>query len=404
MSNSLFSAGGLREVLDSQLRLVPDVVAKWDEDLFLATPDPDIVDLVMRELAIEPPVLQRDGITAATREQDVPAREFGEDIQVRQRVVTFVVPFSGLKDIFNFRPDRFTHSPPRGEVRGPELWITWTGPPNLPGEQIRRSLENSLMEIDRWLDQCKVQIDAYNELVAEHACKEVRARKTALLATREIEASLGFPIRRRQDAGTYAVPIVRKQFVPVRVTPAAGTYRPEPALDDDHYEAALAVLKSQRNQMERSPTTIAHFGEEQIRDNLLIGLNAQFEGRAAGEVFNGKGKTDILVREGDKHVFIGECKIWKGPKTITDTLNQLLGYLVWRDTKAALLLFIRTGSPSEIIEKAVTKVREHPNYKRDGRNATEERYDFILHATGDLSREIKLAFLPFVLPKTDLRD
>ncbi|MCX4776948.1 hypothetical protein OG435_09190 [Streptomyces sp. NBC_01264] len=316
--------------------------------------------------------------------------------------MTFVIPFSGLKDIFSFRPDRFTHSPPLGEIRGPELWLSWTGPPNLPGEQIKRSLEASLTEIEKWLGWAKEQIDAYNEAVAEKANREVRARKAAVLANRDIEESLGFPIRRRSDAATYAVPIVRKKIVPVSASPAAGPFRPEPALDDAHYEAALEVLKSQRNQMERSPSTVAHFGEEQIRDNLLIGLNAQFEGRAAGEVFNGKGKTDILVREGDKHVFIGECKIWKGPKTITDTLDQLLGYLVWRDTKAALLLFIRTGSPSEIIGKAVTKVREHPNYKRDGRNATEERHDFILHASGDPSREIKLAFLPFVLPKNEV--
>jgi hypothetical protein len=36
----------------------------------------------------------------------------------------------------------------------------------------------------------------------------------------------------------------------------------------------------------------------------------QFEGKAAGEVFNCTGKTDILVREGDRNVFIGECKIF----------------------------------------------------------------------------------------------
>ncbi|WP_371778738.1 hypothetical protein [Streptosporangium subroseum] len=128
-------------------------------------------------------------------------------------------------------------------------------------------------------------------------------------------------------------------------------------------------------------------------------MNSQFEGRAAGEVFNKNGKTDILIREGDRHIFIGECKIWRGQKTITDTLNQLLGYLIWRDTKAALLLFIRTASPTDAITQAIPKFREHPNYKRDGQHASEERYDFVFHADGDPNREIKLAFLPFHLPK-----
>lgn len=177
----------------------------------------------------------------------------------------------------------------------------------------------------------------------------------------------GFPMRERPDAATYSVPIKRKTIVPRRTTTAASApFRPEPALDDAQYEAALEVLRRERNALERSPRTSSKMGEEQIRDLLLVHLNGHFEGQAAGEVFNNTGKTDILVRVEDRHIFIGECKIWKGPKTIPDTLDQLLKYLTWRDTKAALLLFIRSGVPGEIMSKAIDKFREHPNYKRDG--------------------------------------
>jgi hypothetical protein len=33
--------------------------------------------------------------------------------------------------------------------------------------------------------------------------------------------------------------------------------------------------------------------------------------------------------------------------------RQLLGYLTWRDTKAALLLFIRSGAPGDVMPKAI---------------------------------------------------
>lgn len=139
--------------------------------------------------------------------------------------------------------------------------------------------------------------------------------------------------------------------------------------------------------------------QEAIRNLLLMALNSQFEGAAAGEVFNSNGKTDILIRVGDRNVFIGECKIWKGPKTITDTLDQLLGYLTWRDTKAALLLFIRDGVPTEIIPKALAKFQEHPSFKRVGpHDEFGERHDFVFQANGDSAREINLAFMPFTLP------
>ena len=147
----------------------------------------------------------------------------------------------------------------------------------------------------------------------------------------------------------------------------------------------------------------AKLDEEEVRDLLLVLLNAQFEGKAAGEVFNCTGKTDILIREGDRNVFIGECKIF-APKNkqsvehvVADALDQLLGYLTWRDTKAALILLIRDADVSTVVGKALATISGHSNHKRPGQISSEERHDFVLHAQGDANREIRLAFLPFLI-------
>jgi hypothetical protein len=120
------------------------------------------------------------------------------------------------------------------------------------------------------------------------------------LVTEGTEA--GFPIRRRPDANSYSVPIKRRKLQPVRPPrrPARAPFRPEPVMAHADYEAALAVLRNSRNALERNRSTLEKLTEEQIRDLLLINLNAQFEGTAAGEVFNGYGKTDILIRVEDR--------------------------------------------------------------------------------------------------------
>ncbi|MFD6653450.1 hypothetical protein ACFWC0_31085, partial [Micromonospora chalcea] len=108
----------------------------------------------------------------------------------------------------------------------------------------------------------------------------------------------------------------------------------------------------------------------------------------------------VLIREDDANVFIAECKIFgpkDGPSRITATIDQLLGYLTWRDTKAALLLFIRDRDVTTVIAKAVAAFESHPNFKRRGKTSTEERHDFILHTNGDPSREMIVAFLPFLV-------
>ncbi|HEX7428448.1 MAG TPA: hypothetical protein VF328_16320, partial [Mycobacterium sp.] len=113
-----------------------------------------------------------------------------------------------------------------------------------------------------------------------------------------LQAEIGYPVRRRRDADTYSAPMSRKTVRPQRQRRPGGQtpFKPEPVMQDADYRDALNVLRSQRNALERSPSLAAELKEEQIRDLLLLGLNAQFEGAAGGELFNGEGKTDILIR------------------------------------------------------------------------------------------------------------
>ncbi|MFE0778854.1 hypothetical protein [Streptomyces sp. NPDC058861] len=398
--NALFRRGDLARSLENELNKITEAVARWNEDALLSSPESDICEELEQEFLVRPLVFDRDGITADPVKEDVTVvQQYGEAVRFRQTVVAISVPFTGNPELFDLRPSSFTYNPPTATIQRNELKIEWRGPLDHDAQQIRQNLDRQLDEIQKWIDWSTAQVKAYNPSAKQKIANEVQARKARLLANRNTQEALGFPMRERPDAATYSVPIKRKKIVPQRTTAPAKPFRPEPELAEAHYEAALEVLRNQRNALERAPGTSAKMGEEEIRNLLLIGLNSHFEGQAAGEVFNCTGKTDILIRVDDRHIFIGECKIWKGPKTISDTLDQLLGYLTWRDTKAALLLFIRSGAPSDVMPKAIAKFREHPNYKRDGQHSTEERHDFVFHANGDTSREIKIAFLPFHLPK-----
>lgn len=169
-------------------------------------------------------------------------------------------------------------------------------------------------------------------------------------------------------------------------------------LSETDYEEAVRIITNSGVQMERSPSTALQLDEEERRDLILMALNAVFEGQAGGEVFNGSGKTDILLRVENKNVFIAECKIWRGQKSLTDAIDQLLGYLVWRDTKAALVLFIETRNATQTIQRAVETLESHPQCLRtQNRGEDGGRSDFVYKSTGDAAREIRLAFVPIVI-------
>jgi len=150
--------------------------------------------------------------------------------------------------------------------------------------------------------------------------------------------------------------------------------------------------------VERSPRSVGAMNEEGLRDHLLLVLNGNYEGQVAGEVFNREGKTDVLLRSGDRNVFIAECKIWNGAAKFSPAVNQLLNYLVWRDGKAALVLFIKRGNPTEVLRKADRMVADHPQCVRrfDPADAT-VRIDYLLRSTADPERTVRTALLPVAI-------
>jgi hypothetical protein len=308
------------------------------------------------------------------------------------------VPYEGERAFFFLKPNSFTFNPPHASVTETEVILTFEER-KLAGERVRQQIDRELGEIEQWLSWARQMSEQHNESLIETALSAVRQRKKKLLNDRQTVAGLGIPVRRRGDASTYAVPVTRRRpRVSRPPAPTSESYAPEPTLSVADYEEAIRIIINSARQLERSPSTTLKLHEEVRRDLLLVALNSQFEGQAGGEVFNGAGKTDILLRVDNRNVFIAECKIWRGQKGFTQAINQLLSYLVWRDTKAALVLFIETKAATEVIAKATSAFLAHPQCLRAIAGAApDERQDFMLLAEQDPAREIQVALLPMVI-------
>jgi len=175
-------------------------------------------------------------------------------------------------------------------------------------------------------------------------------------------------------------------------------YKPEPTLDQAIYDDIVQVLHDVGKQFERLPSTYSGKSEEDLRDHFLLYLEPRFEGTATGETFNKSGKTDILLRYEGSNIFIAECKFWRGEKSYLDTITQLLGYLTWRDSKAAIVMFVRNVDFTSVLHKAKEATTKHPNYLGKSREKDETWINYRIHINGDPNREVKLAVLFFHIP------
>jgi len=131
-----------------------------------------------------------------------------------------------------------------------------------------------------------------------------------------------------------------------------------PALGAD---TVLAVLRSTFRSWERDPSPLLGMDEENLRSVLVGSLNGSFEGRATAETYNSRGKTDILIRDRDRNVFIGECKIYNGPAGLVDAIDQLIDYTTARDVDLGLIGFVRSGALSTAIAALRTAAETSPH-------------------------------------------
>ena len=268
-------------------------------------------------------------------------------------------------------------------------------------EQIKADLQGQIEKIRKMAEYANTDVKTHNQGVETTVRRLVEQRQERVRKRRDLAGALGFPLTRRQNA-PQPVPLERKRIGTARQHQGpTSPYKDEPALTDAQYEDAIAVVQSTLLAMERTPSVASGKSEEELRDQILVQLNGTFTGGATGETFVQKGKTDILVKVDERHVFVGECKWWSGSKACSEAVDQLLGYMPWRNEKAALILFIDRKDATAVIGKADEALRVHAAFKRIGAKTSQSsaRLDYVLGHPDDPDREIQLAALFAVLPK-----
>ncbi|HYI23162.1 MAG TPA: hypothetical protein VEX62_11045 [Candidatus Limnocylindrales bacterium] len=282
-------------------------------------------------------------------------------------------------------------------VRNGELWIT-VQQANATKENIESAFQKQLNLYQHALATLASDVAGWNDGLNASVAELVSARRDQLLRARDVVASLEFPVRRREDA---VIPVAVKRRVHVTAARPMDreTFQPEHELPLADYEEIIAAMRSMGIVMERAPGAFAGLTEEGVRDFFLAVLNVGFRGDAMAEVFNGEGKTDILIRVGERNVFVAEFKVWGGEEEFRKAIDQLLRNMGWRDTKASIVLLVRNRNVTDVVDTADRLLRDHKCFKRTTPHPggeLERRYVF--HWPGDEKRELIITLQAFAVP------
>ena len=406
MDSLLFYTHDLRQVIEGQGRALVDEIDTLTESEVLNTSQEDMIEYLSEKYRVNPLRIDETGIRTDFGDAQIDvSRDFLRAINDRSKPfyitgtrVTFYVPFIGDSELLHCKPYAFATNLPRAAVVDNEIVFTYdvtTEQASGVGERFEQDLRNTLSHARR----VDTDVEKFNADLLENIKRRLSARREKLLQDRSLVEKLGFPLRRRQSPpSTFVTPAVKKRITPQKPTSSSEPFSPEPALGVDDYEHILSILSNMAAVMEHSPRAFKDMGEEDLRTHFLVQLNGQYEGQATGETFNYEGKTDILVKEDGKNIFVAECKFWTGPAGLTKALDQLLGYTAWRDTKTAILVFNRDRNTSIVLEGVSKTVQEHPNYKAERETELETEFRYIFGHRDDTNREITVTILVFDVP------
>jgi hypothetical protein len=321
------------------------------------------------------------------------------------------IPYTGTRQAFSYRPSRMPPAtPPEAALASREVVLSVITDPSTAVQVVEKQLRDMEENLEQWVAAVNADL-ATLERQIRALVRNLLARRLGVLRHRDtMTAAFTIPVRPVDPDRALEIP-VRPTAVVLNSSPSAtvGGQR-EWSLTDPVHERMIATITRFGHALERRPASARLLlpDEETLRDWLMFLLSTNYEAPDGSELFvggetvNGNGKTDILIRHQNRNAFIGECKFWHGPKKFGEAIDQLLGYTVWRDTKAAIILFITSRNATAAIDSADGCLQRHSQCRTAPIPADPaRRRDYVFASPHDDQRAISLALISVVIPATN---
>lgn len=383
----------------SKKELIKTSIQDESEDYILNIGQEQYIDYLFEKNKIDIIEIFNENVIGDEIEEPLPKelsfQTFNSNSNSKVPIIYYKIPFAGEEETINFISSTVRyHSVIIASVSNNEIVKRIIVTKNNYAEA-ERKFKDFKVNLDNHVRSLNSDLKEFNSNLKEYIIDVFMARKNEFLKRREIKAGLNIPVIKRDDISkTFSIPSVKvKKKITVKPVETVRNFIPDPTLDDKTYNDILKIINDMGKEFERRPATYGDKGEEELRDHFLMLLEPNFDGSATGETFNKRGKTDILLRHDGCNVFVGECKFWTGAKGFLGTIDQLLGYLTWRDSKTSVIMFVRNKDFSNVIGAAKESIQSHENFIKFVDQKDESWFNYIFHLNGDKNIEIKVAVM-----------
>jgi len=220
---------------------------------------------------------------------------------------------------------------------------------------------------------------------------------------KEVQANHAFfneikvPINRATEQ-IFSVPTLKKVTIKEPEI-SAKNFEVEYTMDMPMYLDVIRVLYSAGKAMEKKKSIYLEKSEESLRDLFVFLLETRYESYvASGETFNFRGKTDIILKHAPtgNNLFVAECKYWHGEVSLLMAISQLFDrYLTWRDSKVAVILFVKSKNFTAVLDIIRNAVKSHLYFTSESGSRGESSFSYLFHLPSDSNKKVYLEIMAF---------
>lgn len=313
-------------------------------------------------------------------------------------------PYKGTKELFYIKPSTWTMTHYRICLSEPNIVSFIVKLTQKDAELFDREKESAYSSAFANVGNVNNFVSSWNSGLKDLVKNEFNRIKTKYKDENIFFAAIN--VKTNQEASkVFSVPTIKKVETPKPKLEGEKAYTPEPTMSDSMYKDVLDVIYTLGRSMERKPSLYIGKDEEALRDQFIFALEVKYEGvTATGETFNKNGKTDILLKheKDGSNLFIAECKIWHGQKQFLEAISQLFDrYLTWRDSKVAVMMFVKNKEFSTVIETVKEAICEHEYFIEELDITRDSSFSYTFHLKGDKEKAVFLEVMLFHFPEED---
>lgn len=226
---------------------------------------------------------------------------------------------------------------------------------------LKDETEKVVNQFNRRLPWLKKDIDDYNKQIIDFIKQKFDIRLNQLNKIKQSDDEIGLPLYVPIKRETVQI---RRETIPVSSSVSVNASEIEKYyLDDKSFKEINIVIHNFAKAMESYPKSYSGFTEEMIRDQLLVTLNQVMpnDSSITGETFNKIGKTDVMIKHKNDIVFVAECKKWAGYLSLKNAIDQLRGYLTWRNNRASVIVFSYNKNFKAVLKEIEENILDYPN-------------------------------------------